>query len=69
MHLDTKRNYRDTGGKQTKISWLNKIILLCAVIDRNMTHATMVHGLLWIIWLVLPGMATEEILQQLTDKA
>lgn len=29
-----------------KISWLNKIILLCAVIDRNMTRASMVHVLL-----------------------
>lgn len=49
MHLDTKRNYCGIGGKQTNISWLNKVILLCAVIDRNMACVSMVHVLLRII--------------------
>lgn len=52
MHLDTKRNWWYHQWywwkAKKKISWLNKIILLCAVIDRNMTRASMVHVLLWI---------------------
>lgn len=51
MHLDTTRDFSSIAGKQTKISCLNKIILMSAVIDRNMTSASMVHVLLCIIWL------------------
>lgn len=49
MHLDTKRNYSGIGGKQTKISWLNEIMLHYAVINRKMACASMVHVLIWIV--------------------
>lgn len=48
MHLDT-RDFSGIVGKQTKISCLNKIILMSAIIDRNMTGASMVLALLHII--------------------
>lgn len=51
MHLDTTRDFSSIAGKQTKISCLNKMILMSAIIGRNMTSASMVHVLLCIIWL------------------
>jgi len=51
MHLDTTRDFWGIAGKQTKISCLNKIILMSAIIERNMTSASMVHVLLCIIQL------------------
>lgn len=51
MHLVTTRDFRGIAGKQTKISCLNKNILMSAIIDRNMTSASIVHVLLCIIQL------------------
>lgn len=69
MYLDTKRNYSGIGGKKTNISWLNKIVLLCAVLDRNMTRASMVHVLLWIIQFGTAWNGPKETLQQLMHKS
>lgn len=49
MHLDTTRDFSGIAGKQTKISCLKKIILMSAIIDRNMTGASMVLVLFCII--------------------
>lgn len=51
MHLDTTRDLSGIAGKQTRISCLNKIILMSAIINRNMTSASVVHVLLCIIQL------------------
>lgn len=49
MHLDTTRDFSGIAGKQVKIGCLNKTILMSAIIDRNMTSASMVHVFLCII--------------------
>lgn len=45
MHLDTTRDFSGIAGKQTKISCLNKRILMSAIADRNTTCASTVHVL------------------------